>query len=420
MRLLVVTNLFPPIVRGGYEVECRDVVEHLRADHHVVVLASAHRRRRVPPEPGVLRLLPFSDDSRAGVLAAPLHAVRGVRVLRRVLAAERPDLVYVWNGAGLPHAALHLLHRTGTPVAYRVCEHWFGRLYRGDLFLRFLTPGRAGKDAVWARVVRAVNRLPALRVGAPPRADVAVCWNSRYLRDAVPVPAGLNVVHADVVHPVSAAADALADLPRAAGQDPPTVLYVGRVSPEKGVDVAIAALAELEHRHGRVATLRVVGDGPPRHRDELAGLAAARGVGDRVRFTGPLRGAALHEEISRAAVWVVPSVWDEPAPMVAVEAGLARVPLVASRVGGVPELLRAPSEALHFERGDAAACADRLAETLRGGPAVEERVRRGAARARTLSHGPYLRAMDRFLADAAAALGVRTPGVRATRATGGP
>jgi glycogen synthase len=96
VRILVLSNLYPPVVRGGYEVECRDVVEHLRRTHEVTVLASRYGREEVPPGDTVLRELPWlrPNDLRDSVMAAP-HALRGARVVRRTLARVRPDVIYV-------------------------------------------------------------------------------------------------------------------------------------------------------------------------------------------------------------------------------------------------------------------------------------------------------------------------------------
>src|SRR5436305_1865864 len=92
VRILVVSNLYPPVVRGGYEMECHDVVEHLRRRHEVTVLTSVHRRRQAATAPGVLRLLPFADSTRrTSVFLAPIAALRGVRKMRAVLAQCRPD-----------------------------------------------------------------------------------------------------------------------------------------------------------------------------------------------------------------------------------------------------------------------------------------------------------------------------------------
>jgi glycosyltransferase involved in cell wall biosynthesis len=400
VRILVVTNLLPPVVHGGYERECAAVVAHLRARHDVTVLTSAQGAGTVPAEPGVLRVLPLARGGAAASVRAPADALRGVRLARRVLADVAPELVYVWNGAGLPYAALQVLHDAGRPLAHRVCEGWFAGLYGEDRFMRDLTPGETAPAhplrRAWAHGMRLVDRLPALRTGAPrPPRPTSVSYASAFLRDAVGVPPPLRAVHVEVLLPATPQTDAMATVPRRPAARP-TVLFVGRLEPQKGAQVALRALARLP---GVALTVVGPGDAAP-----LRALAGQLGVADRVRFTGPLAGAALHEEVAAAHAWVVPSVWEEPAGLVCVEAGLARVPLVASRIGGIGELLRDEVEARLFAAGDDGACAAALVEALAGGPVVAARVERALQRARALGHGAYLAATDRFL-DVALALG---------------
>lgn len=402
MRILVLSNLYPPVVRGGYEVECRDVVEHLRRSHEVTVLASVHGREACPPDDPVLRELPWVRPNvlRDSLLAAP-DALRATRTVRRTLARVRPDAIYVWNGAGMPSATIAALLASGVPTLFRVCEYWFGGLFSADVFSRHLVPGERGLRGAWARAMRAANRLPGLRLELAGDLPAAVCWNSEFVRAAAPAPAPIRAVHEAIVIPSNARTAELAGLPRApqAGR----VLFVGRLEEQKGAAVVVRAVAELK-RSGEAATLALVGPGDDAERDALVRLAADLGVADRVRLTGPLRGRALEDEIAAAAAWVVPSVWDEPAPLTCTEAALARVPAVFSRVGGIPEMFREDEEALFFARADHLGCAAALAGALRDDAAVQARVARAYERGQELSFGPYLAAMDRFLADGVAAL----------------
>jgi hypothetical protein len=95
-------------VRGGYEVECHGVVEHLRRAHDVTVVTSTQGDG---DEPHVRPLLPWSEDTRAGVLRAPLASLRGG--LCAPVASQRPTRevgatywVYTWVNAagGLGHS----------------------------------------------------------------------------------------------------------------------------------------------------------------------------------------------------------------------------------------------------------------------------------------------------------------------------
>ena len=115
------------------------------------------------------------------------------------------------------------------------------------------------------------------------------------------------------------------------------VLYVGRLIPEKGVDVLIRAMARLGaengHGGGAVGRLTVVGDGP--ERDRLAALAASLGV-DLDLLSG-VEPAAIAEAMRLAAVVAVPSVYREPLGLVAIEGMASGAIVVASATGGLVE-----------------------------------------------------------------------------------
>src|ERR671936_2499776 len=103
MRILVVSNLYPPAVYGGYEVLCAETVKRLRERHEVVVLTSA--AESAPAEPGVVRELELLPPGKGSILRAPIAALRAARATRRLIRSFQPDLVFVWNGAQIPQAA---------------------------------------------------------------------------------------------------------------------------------------------------------------------------------------------------------------------------------------------------------------------------------------------------------------------------
>jgi glycosyltransferase involved in cell wall biosynthesis len=125
------------------------------------------------------------------------------------------------------------------------------------------------------------------------------------------------------------------------------VLYAGRLSPDKGVDVAIEACA----RTGR--PLVIAGAGP--QEAELRDLAARRG-GD-VRFAGWADAGQLAALRSRAALAIVPSRFAETFGLACAEAMAAGLPVAASAIGALPELLPADDLA---PPGDVAALAERV------------------------------------------------------------
>jgi glycosyltransferase involved in cell wall biosynthesis len=100
----------------------------------------------------------------------------------------------------------------------------------------------------------------------------------------------------------------------------------------------------------------------------------------------------------------VPSTWEEPFPLVTIEGALARVPLVASDVGGVSEGMADEQHALLFGRADAEAAAAALARVLTEPQQTDARVQRAYERAQSFRLGPYLDDQERFVSDALDAL----------------
>jgi glycosyltransferase involved in cell wall biosynthesis len=154
-----------------------------------------------------------------------------------------------------------------------------------------------------------------------------------------------RVRNAQIIHQ-----DTLAEVQRASQGACPSLVYVGRLSPEKGVAVLLKALAAVSR-----AKLTIIGSGP--QRGELEGLAARLGIADRVCFLGSYPwGSDLLELIRRHQCLVLPS-FTEGLPLVLMESMSQGVPVIASSVGGIPEVVRHGVNGLLFPRGDVSALA---------------------------------------------------------------
>lgn len=114
--------------------------------------------------------------------------------------------------------------------------------------------------------------------------------------------------------------------------DATDLLYIGELRSLKGVDTLLDALPAISESLGYRPSLTLVGSGPDR--DSLQAHAQRIGFGDRVSLPGPL---PAREAFKRGRVLVVPSR-AESLPYVVLEAAAARVPLVATDVGGIPEI----------------------------------------------------------------------------------
>jgi len=155
-----------------------------------------------------------------------------------------------------------------------------------------------------------------------------------------------------------------ADLGRDA--QPLLVLAVGRIVEKKGFDVLIESCRRLAAR-GASFRVRIAGDGP--QRDRLTRLARDANVGDRLSFAGWQDEGSLGRLLSRCAVMVVPSVVAtdgdrDGIPNVLLEACAAGVPVVATRLEGITEVIEDGVTGLLVRPGDPEDLARALAEVL--------------------------------------------------------
>jgi len=371
MRVLVSTGIFPnrsDMTRGVY------VFAQVRA------LADRAAVRVVAPVPFIPRLLasrryrPFAQvphrDTIDGVdVCYPRYVVipkifrflHGLFVYActlpahlRVARAHAPDVVLSFFAYPYGVAAVMVARTLGLPAVVSCRGSDINHLARPFLHRRIIAASLKRCHAVIA-VSRALADEIA-RLGVDP-ARIHV------------VPNGIDAARFGVADRAAAR--------RGLGVDSNgrRLVCVSRLSREKGIDVLVDAMAQVEDRS---VCLTVVGDGP-----EYAALLAQRdrlGLAKRVDFVG----RRDHDEIPRwmaAADAVVLSSRTEGHPNVLVEALASGRPVVATRVGGVPEIVAGPELGIVVPPEDAAALARGISDVLARAWDTEVLVR--AARART-------------------------------------
>lgn len=144
----------------------------------------------------------------------------------------------------------------------------------------------------------------------------------------------------------------------------PVVLFAGRLVPDKGAHIFVAAMRELKHRGiaGRGIVVGASGFGGSKATDFVHTLR--RDAPDTVTFLPYCVGRALGDLFRRADIFCIPSVWQDPFPLAPLEAMATGLPVVASRSGGIPEALKDGGGVL-VEPGSITQLADALEVLIR-------------------------------------------------------
>jgi len=394
MRILVISNFYPPHFIGGYEIGCRDVVEALRSrGHDVRVLTSTHGLSRPQQTDHVYRWLAADLDLKMDASAADFPKVMrkeltNQRAFSRVCRALCPDIVYVWNATHISISLAIKARQMGLAVCYFISDHWLKGWESDALYsLGRRAPQRLHRKLIWWPLM-ALLKASSLQ----PRADLdlsRVQFASRFLKQAA-LEAGRPVADAEVIHwgidtnrfPFNETA-----------HHPRRLLYVGQVTSLKGVHTAVAALKLLtEQPRHRATALTIVGG--PDYDNRIHRLVTTLGLEPHVRFTGLIPREQLPAIYREHDVLLFPSIWDEPFSITLLEAMSCGLAVVATSTGGSPEILKDEVNALVFPKEDVAACARQIARLLEA-PELFESIRREGRR--TVEEGFRLeRMVDRI------------------------
>jgi glycosyltransferase involved in cell wall biosynthesis len=122
-----------------------------------------------------------------------------------------------------------------------------------------------------------------------------------------------------------------------------SIVYVGRLSHEKGIITLIDAVKGLD------VNLKIIGDGPLK--ENLQAKTISDHI-DNISFLGHIAGQELHDEIRKSIFLVIPSEWYENNPRTVIEAFALGKPAIGARIGGIPELVRDWETGFTFTSGD--------------------------------------------------------------------
>jgi glycosyltransferase involved in cell wall biosynthesis len=405
VKILVLTNLFPPHLADTDDFRCQNVTDALRERGHTVrVLTSTsglaseagHTARAfgVGSEGDALvqrrlRLNGIYGQSEINGLG-DLHELetRNNAVLRDAIADFAPDLVHVWGMRGLSKSLLITLRRANVPTAFDVADNWLAEELRGDPWLSWWHRERvpamqkiqrtglevSGQRAKWDAaaptfVEPGTSRLPAVfdrdtAAGVAPNSIGAFQFRRPHFTSlalrAATAEAGFRVAHGAVIHPG-------VDTRLFHGEVKPAselvkkFLVVARLTPHCGVATAIEAL-KLVRAQGAKATLTVYGRGSSEVLSRLRTLAVGQAAPIEFRSGGLQRELPLIYHAHDAFIYPVER--EESfvgAPLEAMACGL---PVIVNQDHGAEDLFRSHESCLSFPSGDAGLLANRMLELI--------------------------------------------------------
>lgn len=379
MRLLFLSNLYPPHGQGGYEEWCQEVATHLRnRGHEVIVLTSRHAsddselddpawvRRELHLEMELVSLrngIQFFTHRRQ-------HERENLATLRAYINRFRPEAVVIWGMWNIVRSVPVLAEKLlPGRVIYYIGDYW------PTLPSQFEYYWKAPAQYWYTQLPKAVLGMAAHYILAQetlskPRFE-RVVFPTLFMRNEL-VKRGMKPGESLIIYGAADTAlytqNGYHEPPT--HQQPPnrsktTLLYAGRIRSDKGVHLAIKALARLVQDYGiQEVELLIAGSGDQDYLTFLQYLVRRHHLGEYVTFLGPQSKEAMPALYRQSDIFLFTSVWQEPFGRVLIEAMAAGVAVVGSAVGGVTEILLDNETALTYPPGDAEKLAAQVARLI--------------------------------------------------------
>jgi glycosyltransferase involved in cell wall biosynthesis len=322
-RLRILQVMRAPV--GGLFRHVADLTRELAAAGHVVGLVVDSLANDAQTESKLAALLPHAS---LGIHRLPMPRVLGRADFRTPFAVRRLVRsldVDVIHGHGAKGGFYARLARLGAGKTVAIYTPHGGVLH-------------FSRSSLSGRVFHRLERALMAQTGA-------IVFESAYARTTYSTLIAVPTCPTEVIHNGLAPDEFV---PVAAEADAADFVFVGELRGLKGIHVLVEALAPLTRPDGQPATLVMAGDGPSKA--ELEAQIAALGLGERIRLLGA---QPARPTFAKGRVAVVPSL-AESLPYVVLEAAAARLPVIATRVGGIPEIF-GPTSASLVPANDAAA-----------------------------------------------------------------
>lgn len=418
VKILVVTNLYPPHHAGTFDLRCESIVNNLKLrGHQVRVLTSMHGMH-LPQQGGDVERRLWLNGAYDHELVTSFNELKKLEIENHValndsIANFAPDLVHVFSLQGLPKSFIFGLRQCGVPTVYDVADNWLALDVHTDPWLRWwnhpatnftrktleLSGQRNSIDeSAPTRLMKGYDRMPELYVEHPlPNSLNAfrferIYFASPWLKEAAET-AGFHVAHADVIYPGI-----------------PTQTFVGEVKPasapvekfivatslhkRSGVLCAVKAIQQLRKNPaaGRVS-LSIYGKGDSSYVAELRSLIALKQLPvDFLNVSNLVR--ELPAMYRRHDALLYTNEEPEPFSFTVLEAMAAGLPVIGTAIGGTRELLRHGENAFTYTPGDDYELATRIQE-VQLSPALRAQMAE-TAQAEVLSHYNETAVTDRI------------------------
>jgi glycosyltransferase involved in cell wall biosynthesis len=351
MKICLITNLYNPWVIGGAEIYAETIAKELSKKHEIIVITTKpfSGLKSLKPEIEIkegiriYRFFPaniyhtYNAKDKTIVIKPIWHAIdlwnpHSYLEISEILKKEKPDLIHTHNLGGISPSAFYAAKKYGVPVVHTL--HDLSFICPRATMIHQKSCRICTKPGAICKTYEILKRKTTGQVDtviAPSKLTLEMLKNKGFFKSTdnlIVLPYGVGTL----------------GKPEKEKKETFDILYIGRIVTHKGIDTLINAFRGIKSSTIR---LHIVGTGPDAERIK----ETTKDI--RIIFHGFVSEHDKEGLFAKADICVVPSICYDNSPVVVYECFFHGVPVIGSRIGGIPELVKEGYNGILFEAGNA-------------------------------------------------------------------
>ncbi len=319
MRILTVTNYYPPYFIGGYEVACKETMDFLKSKGHEVIVLTSNYIQDNDEDNYVLRTMKLIDYNKTSKIQKEITEYKNYKTLSNTLKVIKPDLVYFWSLRGVGINIIKAVEEQKIAKVFEIGDFWMYGYMQPSIkkTIKSLIPFLNYKD---------IQISPAICVSQWLKKEMHEVYNSQttYMYpNATYIPHNIQQSNKKI-----------------------KFIFSGRIDKEKGLDIAIKALVQFAYKYPKSNfTFDIYGNGNEAYMKECKKLAEPIKV--QTTFIGKVQ--SKKQIYGGASILLMPTRMREPFGLVIIEAMAHKCAVIATNAYGPAEIINDGENGLLFD-----------------------------------------------------------------------
>lgn len=325
MKILVISNYYPPYYMGGYELSCFDTVQFLKkAGHEVTVLTGDYKKASKNFE-SIYRKLKYIDYKKPSVFNKIEVENFNYEITKETIKEVNPDIVYFWSLRLISLSPIWIVDKLKIKKVFEIGDFWM----KGFL-----------SKTVFSKVKRGIKNILPFFYSKDVQIDPVICvskWMEEEMKTLYGTKRSFIIPNGTKI-----------EKSIKKSKDIMQFLFTGRIDASKGLDLAIKAMASLKDRKLDLFEFHIYGSGDKPYLEKCKRITKLLDLEKHIFFHPQQK--SLTNAYAKAHVLLMPTRMREPFGLVIIEAMANNVVVVASNAYGPKEIIEDNKTGVLFEQ----------------------------------------------------------------------